>query len=391
MVLRGGEHDMKPRKYPPRASWFGQIMLKGKSAIETFCTSDGLSLQSLFFAVYHEFPSLYTYKSDEAHSNHYFDTKEVLVKLRDKYGAGNIQLVIYTLYNLQTKEEGSGLNLYIPTKEVFLRVEESPNETYILYRNKNEETVHELTELLYTCYKKPKMSPNNVYTVAYENCFYLNKFPTKDFSDLDIEKNYNDDFMAEHEIITKFIQTDDEAGLLILHGNKGTGKSTYIKYLISTNPDKKFVYIPASLVSILGQPNFSTFLMTLQNHIIILEDCEEAIKDRKSNGSPAAVSLLLNMTDGLLSDGLGLKFICTFNDDVKNIDPALLRKGRLVSKYEFKELCVEKANMLLDELYREKWENGEYKYEPVTSKPFSLADIYHFYESSYEKERKKII
>ena len=151
------------------------------------------------------------------------------------------------------------------------------------------------------------------------------------------------------------------------------------------------MYIPASLVSILGQPNFSTFLMTLQNHIIILEDCEEAIKDRKSNGSPAAVSLLLNMTDGLLSDGLGLKFICTFNDDVKNIDPALLRKGRLVSKYEFKELCVEKANMLLDELYREKWENGEYKYEPVTSKPFSLADIYHFYESSYEKERKKII
>ena len=131
--------------------------------------------------------------------------------------------------------------------------------------------------------------------------------------------------------------------------------------------------------------------MTLQDHIIILEDCEEAIKDRKANGSPAAVSLLLNLTDGLLSDGLGLKFICTFNDDVKNIDKALLRKGRLVSKYEFKALCVEKANELLKTLYEEDYKAGKYENEPVTEKALSLADIYHFYEASYEKERRKII
>ena len=178
---------------------------------------------------------------------------------------------------------------------------------------------------------------------------------------------------------------------MILHGDKGTGKSTYIRHLISSNPEKKFVYIPANLVNMLSQPNFSSFLMTLQDHIIILEDCEEAIKDRKVNGSPAAVSLLLNLTDGLLSDGLGLKFICTFNDDVKNIDSALLRKGRLISKYEFKPLNTKKANILLEELYGEKFDNGEYEISPTTDKPLSLADIYHFYEASYEKERRKII
>ena len=131
--------------------------------------------------------------------------------------------------------------------------------------------------------------------------------------------------------------------------------------------------------------------MTLQNHIIILEDCEDAIKDRKSNGTPAAVSLLLNLTDGLLSDGLGLKFICTFNDDVKNIDTALLRKGRLVSKYEFKLLAADKANALLEELYLDGYENGDYNIYPNTTSPMSLANIYNFYEDSYEKERKKII
>ena len=274
---------------------------------------------------------------------------------------------------------------------MFVRVEKSPSETYILYRNGSEAEVEKLTEEFKKFYKKPTLPTNNVYTVAYENGFYLNKLPTKDFSELDILRHYNDDFAAENEIIKKFVETEDESGLLILHGDKGTGKSTYIRHLISSNPEKKFVYIPANLVGILSQPNFSTFLMTLQNHIIILEDCEEAIKDRKTNGTPAAVSLLLNMTDGLLSDGLGLKFICTFNDDVKNIDAALIRKGRLVSKYEFKALCVDKANDLLKSLYEEDYKNGKYENEPVTEKPLSLADIYHFYEASYEKERRKII
>ena len=370
---------------------FKQIKLEDKTAVETFCTSDGLSLQSLFFAVFNEFPSLYTYKSDEAHSSYYFDTKEILKDLKNLYGEDDVQLVVYTLFNLQTAEEETGLNIYLKKEGLFARIEKSPNETYILYRNGNEAEVEKLTEEFKKFYKKPTLPPNNVYTVAYENGFYLNKLPTKDFSELDILKHYNDDFAVENEIIKKFVETEDESGLLILHGDKGTGKSTYIRHLISSNPEKKFVYIPANLVGILSQPNFSTFLMTLQNHIIILEDCEEAIKDRKTNGTPAAVSLLLNLTDGLLSDGLGLKFICTFNDDVKNIDAALLRKGRLVSKYEFKALCIEKANELLKTLYEEDYKNGKYKNEPVTEKPLSLADIYHFYEASYEKERRKII
>ena len=368
-----------------------QIKLEDKTAVETFCTSDGLSLQSLFFAVFNEFPSLYTYRSDEAHSSYYFDTKDILGELKNMYGEENVQLVVYTLLNLQTDEEDTGLNIYIKNKEIFARIEKTPSDTYVLYRNGNEAEVEKLTEELKKFYKKPILPPNNVYTVAYDNGFYLNKLPTKDFAELDILKNYNTDFIAENEIIKKFVEADNESGLIILHGDKGTGKSTYIRHLISSYPEKKFVYIPANLVNILSQPNFSSFLMTLQEHIIILEDCEEAIKDRKANGSPAAVSLLLNMTDGLLSDGLGLKFICTFNDDVKNIDTALLRRGRLVSKYEFKPLVAEKANALLEELYGDKFDNGEYEISPTTDKDLSLADIYHFYETSYEKERRKII
>jgi hypothetical protein len=211
--------------------------------------------------------------------------------------------------------------------------------------------------------------------------YYLDKGRIKCPKDFDVNKLYNDSFIKEDEKIKNFIKEDDKSGLIILHGDKGTGKSSYIKYLVNQFPERKFVYVPSSFFDLLGQPAFGSFLISLNNHVIVLEDCENAIKDRKTSGSASAVSLLLNMTDGILSDDLGIKFICTFNDDMKNIDSALLRKGRLVSKYEFKALDVEKAQVLLNEL----------GFEDVINKPLSLADIFNYGDDSYEPLKKSII
>jgi hypothetical protein len=139
------------------------------------------------------------------------------------------------------------------------------------------------------------------------------------------------------------------------------------------------------MIRLLGEPAFGNFLMSLKNDIVILEDCEDVIRTRKSAmASSSAVSLLLNMGDGLLSDDLELKFICTFNENIQNIDDALLRKGRLACKYEFKELNAEKANALLAELY------GDRDPVPTTDKPMTLADIYNYDDEEYKNERKTI-
>jgi ATP-dependent 26S proteasome regulatory subunit len=45
---------------------------------------------------------------------------------------------------------------------------------------------------------------------------------------------------------------------------------------------------------------------------------------------------ILNNSDGLLSDELCIKFICTFNAPLKDIDEALLRKGRLAAGMSLK-------------------------------------------------------
>ena len=98
---------------------------------------------------------------------------------------------------------------------------------------------------------------------------------------------------------------------------------------------------------------------------LVIEDAEELIVSRENNQN-SHLSFLLNLTDGILADSLGIQIIATFNTDIKNIDKALLRKGRLTSIYEFKELEFSKVNALFEHL---KIENNE------TFKSMTLTDI----------------
>ena len=107
------------------------------------------------------------------------------------------------------------------------------------------------------------------------------------------------------------------------------------------------------------------------NSILIVEDAENIIHDRKDqNYLPnQAVSNLLNLSDGLLGDAMHQQIICTFNCDVKGIDPALLRDGRLVIEHKFEKLTPENARRLCVELGIPG--NGEDIHQST-----SLAEIY---------------
>jgi ATP-dependent 26S proteasome regulatory subunit len=176
--------------------------------------------------------------------------------------------------------------------------------------------------------------------------------------------------------VEKFIKAPG-SGLIILHGLPGTGKTSYIRHLINTY-EKKFVYVTQEIASRLSSPDFISFCFTkLKDSILVLEDCETLLKSRESGNRNTGLSDLLDMTDGLLSDVFNIKFICTFNEDIKNIDKALLRKGRLACKYEFGKLKKEKALKLVERL------NAD------TSKvigDMSLAEIYNLEDMSFDIE-----
>ena len=119
------------------------------------------------------------------------------------------------------------------------------------------------------------------------------------------------------------------------------------------------------------KPGFLPFLMQHPNSILIVEDAENIIHDRKDQSflPNQAVANLLNLSDGLLGDAMHQQIICTFNCDVKGIDPALLREGRLVIEHKFDKLNPENARRLCTELGIP--DNGEDIREST-----SLAEIY---------------
>lgn len=163
-------------------------------------------------------------------------------------------------------------------------------------------------------------------------------------TNVDIEEAYNDDFLEFDKRVSNWV-TSKRKGIVIMHGIAGTGKSTYIRYL-SQKTTKTIIYIPPDMTSVIAQPDFVTFITQYPNSVLLIEDAENVVKTR-STYSDQAVSNLLNLSDGLLSDCLKLQIICTFNSDINNVDPALLRPGRLEAKYEFGKLSEEKVIKLV--------------------------------------------
>lgn len=128
----------------------------------------------------------------------------------------------------------------------------------------------------------------------------------------------------------------------MLSGEIGSGKSYLIRHLLSQHP-KEYIIVTNTIASHLANPEFISFMLDHKDSIFILEDCEQLIMDRSENVFNSAISNILNMADGLMSDIFNVKFICTFNADINKIDPALLRKGRCYARYEFGKLTPDKV------------------------------------------------
>ena len=184
--------------------------------------------------------------------------------------------------------------------------------------------------------------------------------------------NYNDDIPYDK---MKEFCNNDSSGLMLLSGPAGTGKTSLIKKLIY-ECKTPFILLSADTLMNIDSTDFMSFLIRRgSNSVLVLEDCDVILKSRDSGGSTNAVATLLNLSDGILGDALNLKFICTYNTDDFNIDPALVRKGRLKLRYKVDKLAANKVH----------------KINPKYNKTMTLAELYNEEDNDFNvKKTSKI-
>lgn len=159
------------------------------------------------------------------------------------------------------------------------------------------------------------------------------------------------EFSAWNQEMLRTLRTEP-SGVSLLRGEPGTGKTTYLRYLLlKLRRTHRFYYLPLSVYPYLANPATVGFWTNETakysgiKKVVILEDAESLLMSR-ANDNQERLSNLLNMSDGFLGDFLKMHIICTINTPVQNLDPAILRPGRLLAYREFRRLAPEEAKRI---------------------------------------------
>ena len=191
--------------------------------------------------------------------------------------------------------------------------------------------------------------------------------------ELEITPFLGEEIAALKEKMLRSFKEESSGGLFLIHGKPGTGKTSFLKEVLNET-DKKALFIPPSIAGELGNPNLISLLMDHANSVLIIEDAETVLMKREADNSDA-VSSLLNLTDGFPADFLNLNIICTFNTDIGDIDPALLREGRLKGIKEFTKLSREQAQKLAKEINSDREVTGPMTVAEVCSSEDLQVDV----------------
>lgn len=169
-----------------------------------------------------------------------------------------------------------------------------------------------------------------------------------------IEENYHENVISDYKYVCEVFNSPSPSGrICILNGPPGTGKSSLIKSALS-DINGIFVIIPSNMIDVLDKPDFLPTLIDTKNTynkpiILIVEDGDSALVPRKSNNM-SLISSILNLSDGIVGSIVDIRIFITTNSNIKDIDEAVSRPGRLCKNISIDPLEYEFANKVYKRL-----------------------------------------
>jgi len=258
-------------------------------------------------------------------------------------------------------------------------VEFDDSHCYILHDGQQNDLLTEVTALAKQCKERQRRQPLEINLIVKNGQGLDLKSMEIKRTKLDLDLFYEDDFKAVDETIRARLNRKKDKGIVLLHGLPGTGKTTYLRYLIG-KMKKRVLFLSPNVAGNLMDPDFIEMLIDNPNTVVVIEDAENIIMDRRSSND-SSVSNLLNISDGLLADFLNVQIICTFNSALTMVDSALMRKGRLIAKYEFGKLSVNKAQRL----------SNHFGFGTIIKRPMTVAEISNQHEQNFDTKQVQVI
>ena len=205
------------------------------------------------------------------------------------------------------------------------------NKFNIIYNNIIKNELSELTITMFSYFL------NSIGGCDYVRSFFKNDFKPK--------KNYIP-YIDTDEMFKQFFNGDEN--ILLLVGKSGTGKSKMsslaIEYLASNKVNfSNRTVATISDANILLNDCFWYQIRDMRIDLVILDDFDFMLGSRDSEDTKQNkfLSKFLTFTDGVRKNKI--KFIVTTNQEYRDMDKAILRKGRLFDVIEMRELSLEEG------------------------------------------------